>query len=77
MKERIMYERLPEPLKRNAGFMLWRYEKVKGVTTNPSLIAKEGLSQKEIISQIVKLVDGPISAEVTAEDYEGMVKQGR
>ena len=52
----------------------WPY--VKGVTTNPSLIAKEGLSQKEIISQIVKLVDGPISAEVTAEDYEGMVKQG-
>ena len=52
----------------------WSY--VKGVTTNPSLIAKEGLSQKEIISQIVKLIDGPISAEVTAEDYEGMVKQG-
>ena len=52
----------------------WPY--VKGVTTNPSLIAKEGLSQKEIISQIVKLVDGPISAEVTADDYEGMVKQG-
>ena len=49
---------------------------VKGVTTNPSLIAKEGKSQKEIISTIVKLIDGPISAEVTANDYETMVKQG-
>ena len=52
----------------------WGY--VKGVTTNPSLIAKEGLSQKDIITKIVTLVDGPISAEVTAEDFEGMIKQG-
>lgn len=50
---------------------------VKGVTTNPSLIAKEGLTQKEVISKIVTLVDGPISAEVTAEDYEGMIAQGK
>jgi len=49
---------------------------IKGVTTNPSLIAKEGKSQKEIISTIVKLIDGPISAEVTANDYETMVRQG-
>ena len=50
---------------------------VKGVTTNPSLIAKEGLSQKEVIQKIVTLIDGPISAEVTAEDFEGMMKQGK
>lgn len=49
---------------------------VKGVTTNPSLIAKEGLTQKEVISTIVKLIDGPISAEVTANDYPTMIKQG-
>lgn len=49
---------------------------IKGVTTNPSLIAKEGLSQKDVISEIVKLVDGPISAEVTAEDLKTMIKQG-
>lgn len=48
---------------------------VKGVTTNPSLIAKEGLSQKEVIERISKLIDGPISAEVTADDVEGMLQQ--
>ena len=46
---------------------------LKGVTTNPSLIAKE---QKDIISEIVKMVDGPISAEVTANDSENRIKQG-
>lgn len=49
---------------------------LKGVTTNPSLIAKEGRKQKEIISEIVKMVDGPISAEVTANDSENRIKQG-
>lgn len=52
----------------------WGY--VKGVTTNPSLIAKEGLTQEDVISQIVKLIDGPISAEVTCnDDYQTMIKQ--
>lgn len=50
---------------------------VKGVTTNPSLIAKEGKKQADVIKEIVKIIDGPISAEVTAEDFEGMIKQGR
>lgn len=50
---------------------------VKGVTTNPSLIAKEGLTQKDVISKIVTLVDGPISAEVTKEDCNGMIEQGK
>lgn len=50
---------------------------VKGVTTNPSLIAKENLSQKEIIKKITTLIDGPISAEVTVEGYDNMVKQAK
>ncbi|MFA6861001.1 MAG: fructose-6-phosphate aldolase [Bacilli bacterium] len=50
---------------------------IKGVTTNPSLIAKEGLTQKDVITRIAKLIDGPISAEVTANDAEGMIKQGQ
>ena len=48
---------------------------VSGVTTNPSLIAKEGLTQRQVIESIVKMIDGPISAEVTAEDYDGMIRQ--
>lgn len=48
---------------------------VKGVTTNPSLIAKEGRSQEEAIRTIAQLIDGPISAEVTATDLEGMLLQ--
>jgi len=50
---------------------------VDGVTTNPSLIAKEKLDFEEIIKEICKIVDGPISAEVIALDTEGMVKEGR
>jgi len=50
---------------------------IDGVTTNPSLIAKEGLYIKDVIKQIVKLVDGPISAEVYSTDLEGMLKEGR
>lgn len=49
-----------------------------GVTTNPSLIAKEGdVDFKEHIAAICKIVSGPVSAEVTSEDTEGMVRQGR
>lgn len=50
---------------------------VDGVTTNPSLIAKTGRSQHEVIRDIVSLVNGPISAEVTAVDLDGMLGQGR
>jgi len=45
---------------------------VDGVTTNPSLIAKSGQDFKEVIQQICKIVDGPVSAEVAATDYETM-----
>jgi transaldolase len=49
-----------------------------GVTTNPTLIAKEGdVDFKEHIGAICKIVSGPVSAECTSEDAEGMVSQGR
>lgn len=50
---------------------------VDGVTTNPSLINKEGRDFKEVIGEITSFVKGPVSAEVTAYDYEGMVSQAR
>jgi len=48
-----------------------------GVTTNPTLVAKTGLSFDEIIEKIFQLVDGPISLEVLSEDAEGMVKEAK
>ncbi len=48
-----------------------------GVTTNPSLIAREGRDFKEVIKEIASIVDGPISGEVIALDSEGMIKEGR
>jgi transaldolase len=52
-----------------------------GVTTNPSLMAKEGISGQERIIQhykdICKIVDGDVSAEVIATDFEGMIKEGK
>ena len=48
-----------------------------GVTTNPSLVAKEGKNFRELLDEIVKIVDGPISAEVIATDSEGMLKEAR
>jgi transaldolase len=50
---------------------------VDGVTTNPSLIARENGDFKAIITEICKIVDGPISAEVISLDNEGMVKEAR
>jgi transaldolase len=50
---------------------------VCGVTTNPSLIAKEGRDFAEVIKEITAIVDGPISAEVTAEDAQGMVAEAK
>ncbi len=48
-----------------------------GVTTNPSLIAKEGRDFKEVVKEISTIVDGPISAEVISADHEGMIKEAR
>ena len=48
---------------------------IDGVTTNPSLVAKESRVFKELIQEIVNIVNGPISAEVISTDAEGMVKE--
>jgi len=50
---------------------------VDGVTTNPSLIAKSGRDFIEVVKEICALVDGPVSAEVTATDAAGMIEEGR
>ncbi len=50
---------------------------IVGVTTNPSLIAKEGRDFKEVVREITEIVDGPISAEVISEDAEGMLQEAR
>jgi transaldolase len=47
-----------------------------GVTTNPSLVAKAGRDFKELIADICRVVPGPVSAEVAATDYEGMMAEG-
>lgn len=48
---------------------------VDGVTTNPSLVAKEGRDFKQVVKEICGLVDGPVSAEVIALDFEGMMQE--
>jgi transaldolase len=50
---------------------------IDGITTNPSLLAKEGGDYKAILKKICEMVKGPTSAEVVATDYEGMVREGR
>ena len=47
-----------------------------GVTTNPSLIAKSGRQFKDVIKEICSIVPGPVSAEVAATDYDGMIAEG-
>lgn len=48
-----------------------------GVTTNPSLVAREGREFMDVLAEIVQIVDGPISAEVTSTDFEGMMGEAR
>lgn len=48
---------------------------IDGVTTNPSLVAKENKDFKEIVQEIIRIVNGPISVEVISTDAEGMVKE--
>jgi len=50
---------------------------IDGVTTNPSLIAKEGRDFREVVKEITQIVDGPISAEVVSMNADGMVAEGR
>ncbi|CEN80661.1 fructose-6-phosphate aldolase [Paraclostridium sordellii] len=49
---------------------------IEGVTTNPSLIAKEGRIFENVVKEITEIVDGPISAEVISMESEGMIKEG-
>lgn len=50
---------------------------IDGVTTNPTLVAKEGRDFKEVVKEICSIVDGPISAEAVSEDAKGMIEEGR
>ena len=50
---------------------------LSGVTTNPSLIAKEGRDFKTVVKEITEIVDGSISAEVLSDDAEGMIEEGK
>jgi transaldolase len=54
-----------------------RWGILDGVTTNPSLYAKVGGSYEEILQEICRITSGPVSAEVVAEDVDGMLKEGR
>ena len=55
-----------------------RWGILDGVTTNPSLFAKtSGKSYEEVLTEITKITSGPVSAEVVAEDVEGMLREGR
>lgn len=54
-----------------------RWGVIDGVTTNPSLYAKVGGSYEKILEEICRLTPGPVSAEVIAEDVEGMLREGR
>jgi transaldolase len=50
---------------------------IDGVTTNPSLMAKEKGDYRQILKKICEIVQGPVSGEVTATDYVGMIREGR
>jgi len=54
-----------------------RWGVIDGVTTNPSLYAKVGGTYDDVLRQICKLTSGPVSAEVIADDVEGMLREGR
>jgi transaldolase len=54
-----------------------RWGVLDGVTTNPTLYAKVGGSYEDILKEICSITSGPVSAEVVAEDVEGMLKEGR
>jgi len=55
----------------------WSWGVIDGVTTNPSLIAREGRDFVATIHEICEIVDGPVSAEVVAQDAAGMLTEGR
>ena len=54
-----------------------RWSLCDGVTTNPSLVSKEGMDYRDLIRQIAQIVSGPISVETTSNKAEEMIAQGR
>src|SRR5438445_10295215 len=54
-----------------------RWGVLDGVTSNPSLVAKEGRSFKDLLREICAIVDGPISAEVVSVEADAMIKEGK
>jgi transaldolase len=50
---------------------------IDGVTTNPSLVAKSGRAIKDVVAEICSIIPGPVSAEVTATDYDGMMREAK
>ena len=50
---------------------------IKGVTTNPAIIAREGKNFRDVVKEICKIIDGPISAEVISMDVDNMIKEAR
>lgn len=55
----------------------WELGVIDGVTTNPSLVSREGRKFGEVLQEICRIVDGPVNAEVVSTDYQGMMKEGR
>lgn len=55
----------------------WNMGVIAGITTNPSLVAKEGKDFRRLLEELIQIVDGPISAEVIALDTVGMLKEAR
>ncbi len=55
----------------------WSWGVIDGVTTNPSLVSKEGRKFKDVLREVCKIVDGPVNAEVVSTECEGMLKEGR
>lgn len=53
----------------------WDLGVIEGVTTNPSLVAKEGKDFTQLLGEILEIVDGPVSAEVISLDWEGMISE--
>lgn len=55
----------------------WELGVIDGVTTNPSLVSREGRKFSEVLREICRIIDGPVNAEVLSTDFSGMMKEGR
>jgi transaldolase len=55
----------------------WELGVIDGVTTNPSLVSREGRKFGDVLREICRIIDGPVNAEVVSTDFDGMMKEGR